>query len=300
MAVVAHVGLGTAESSAQNVAAFRKGLSEAGIIEGQNVTIEYHWLAGQYDRQPALMADLVRRRVAAIVTPGATPAALAAKAATATIPIVFGVGDDPVKLGLVASLARPGGNATGVNWLGVEVTAKRLALLRELLPKATRIAVLVNPANAPSTEATIREVQSAAPALGLAVHVVNAGTVGEIDAAFATVRERADALFVGTNAFFASRRVQFATLAARDRMPTSYTERSSVDAGGLMSYGTNIADMCRQVGVYTARILKGAKPADLPVTQATRFEFILNLQTAKALGLEVPAGLLAAADEVIE
>jgi putative ABC transport system substrate-binding protein len=299
--VVAYISLGSADGAARNVAAFRKGLSETGIIEGQNVVIEFHYLEGRYDRLPPLAADLVRRRVAVIATPGATPASLAAKAATATIPIVFGVGDDPVKLGLVASLARPGGNATGVNWLGIEVTAKRLALLHELLPKARRIAVLVNPANVPSTPVTLKEVQEAAPALGLEIHVLNAGSISEVDAAFAEVaRSRADALFVGANAFFASRNVQFATLSARDRVPTSYTERSSVDAGGLMSYGTNIEDMTRQAGVYTGRILKGTKPADLPVTQSTRFEFVLNLQTAKALGIEVPATLLARADEVIE
>jgi putative ABC transport system substrate-binding protein len=299
--VVAYISMGTAESSARNAAAFREGLSETGHVDGQNVTVEHHWLAGQYDRLPALAADLVRRRLAAIATPGATPAALAVKSAAATIPLIFGVGDDPVRLGLVASLARPGGNATGVNWFGLEVTAKRLALLRELVPKAVRIAVLVNPANAPSTAATVKDAQDAAPALGLQIHVLNAGTASEIDAAFAALaRERADGLFVGANAFFTTRRVQFATLAARDRIPASYTERAYVEAGGLMSYGASITDMCRQVGVYTGNILKGAKPADLPVVQSTRFELVLNLQTAKALGLEVPATLLANADEVIE
>ena len=261
------------------LAAFRKGLSETGYVEGQNVTIEYHWLEGQYDRLPALMADLVRRRVAVIATPGIPPAAIAAKAATATIPIVFGVGEDPVKLGLVASLARPGGNATGINFFTQEVVAKRLGLLHELVPKAVRVAVLVNPANATAAETTLRDVQEAARAIGLQIHVLNASTIGEIDAAFATlVRERPDALFVAPDGFFTSRRVQFATLAARDRIPAAYANREYVAAGGLMSYGTDIADRYRQIGVYTGNILKGAKPADLPVVQSTKFEFVINLQ----------------------
>ena len=242
------------------------------------MTVEYHWLEGQYDRLPALMADLVRRRVAVIATP-AQAAAIAAKAATATIPIVFGVGDDPVKLGLVASLARPGGNATGINFFIPEVVAKRLGLLHELVPKAVRVAVLVNPANAASAETTLRDVQEAARTIGLQIHVLNASTSREIDAAFATLaRERPDALFVAGDAFFTSRRVQFVTLAARDRIPAAYGDRDFVAAGGLMSYGTDIADSYRQVGVYTGNILKGAKPADLPVVQSTKFEFVINLQ----------------------
>jgi putative ABC transport system substrate-binding protein len=285
----------------REAAAFRKGLNETGYVEGQNVTLEYHWLEGQYDRLPALTADLVRRRVAVIATPGNTPATLAAKAATETIPIAFGVGDDPVKLGLVASLARPGGNATGVNYLNQEVNAKRLALLHDLVPKAVRVAVLVNPANPASAEATLRSVQEAARAIGLQIQILNASTIGEIDAAFASLaRERLDALFVAPEAFFTIRRVQFVTLTSRDRVPAAYANRDMVAAGGLMSYGTDFADTYRQVGVYTGSILKGAKPADLPVVQSTKFEFVINLQTARALGIEVPPGLLATADEVIE
>jgi len=283
------------------VAAFRKGLSEASYVEGQNVTVEYNWLEGRYDRVLTLVADLVRRRVAVIATPGNTIAALAAKAATPTIPIVFGVGEDPVKLGLVASLARPGGNATGVNFFFSEVVAKRLELLHELVPKAVRIAVLVNPTNTPSTEAALRDIPAAARALGLQIQLLNASTSREIEAAFATlVRDRADALFVAPDAFFNSRGVQFATLAAAHRVPAAYALREYVVAGGLMSYATDNVDMWRQVGVYTGQILKGAKPADLPVVQSTKFEFVINLQTARALGIEVPPQLLASADEVIE
>ena len=301
MPVVGLINLGTPDAMAHYVAAFGNALSEAGYVEGQNVTVEYHWLAGQYDRLPALMADLVRRRVAIIATPGGTPAALAAKAATTTIPIVFGVAEDPVRLGLVANLARPGGNATGVNFFLGEVLAKRLGLLHDLVPKAVRIAVLVNPANAPTAEATLRDIPEAARAIGLQIQVLNATTTPEIDAAFATiVRDRADALFVAPDAFFAARRGQLATLAARDRVPTSCANREMVEAGLLMSYGTNIADMFRQVGIYTGNILKGDKPAELPVLQSTKFEFVINLQTARALGLEVPNALQLLADEVIE
>jgi putative tryptophan/tyrosine transport system substrate-binding protein len=298
--VVGLLNAGSADVSASRAAAFRKGLNETGYVEGQNVTVEYHYYEGQYDRLPALVADLVRRRVAVIATIG-TAAPLAAKAATATIPIVFGVGDDPVKLGLVASLARPGGNLTGINWFAAEVGAKRLGLLHEVVPKAVRVAVLLNPANPTVAETTLREVQVAAPTIGLQIHVLNATTIGEIDAAFAALaRERPDALFVASDAFFASRRGQFATMTARDRIPATYAESDTVKAGGLMSYGTSIADMFRQVGVYTGSILKGAKAADLPVVQSTKFEFVINLQTARALGIEVPSGLLATADEVIE
>ena len=301
MPVIGFVNAGSADASAGYVAAFRKGLGETGYVEGQNVTVEYHWLEGQFDRLPALMADLVRRRVAVIATPGSTAASIAAKAATATIPIVFGVADDPVKLGLVASLARPGGNATGINFFTAEVVAKRLALLHELVPKAVRVAVLVNPANAPAAETTLRDVQEAARAIGLQIHVLNASTSREIDAAFATLaRERPDALFVAPDAFFTSRRVQIATLAARDRIPAAYANRDYVAAGGLMSYGTDLADRFRQIGVYTGKILNGAKPADLPVVQSTKFEFVINLKTAKALGLTIPETLLATADEVIQ
>ena len=301
MPVVGLINLGTPDAMAHYVAAFGNALSEAGYVEGQNVTVEYHWLAGQYDRLPALMADLVRRRVAIIATPGGTPAALAAKAATTTIPIVFGVAENPVKLGLVVNLARPGGNATGVNFFLGEVVAKRLGLLHDLVPKAVRIAVLVNPANAPTAEATLRDIPEAARAIGLQIQVLNATTTPEIDAAFATiVRDRADALFVAPDAFFAARRGQLATLAARDRVPTSCANREMVEAGLLMSYGTNIVDMFRQVGIYTGNILKGDKPAELPVLQSTKFEFVINLQTARALGLEVPNSMQLLADEVIE
>jgi putative ABC transport system substrate-binding protein len=239
--------------------------------------------------------------VAIIATPGNTPGAVAAKAATATIPIVFGVGGDPVRLGLVASLARPGGNATGIYFFVNELVAKRLRLLHDLVPKAVRVAVLVNPANAVLTEPTLREVQEAAPAIGLQIQILNATTIGEIDAAFAALaRDRPDALFVTADAFFTSRGGQFATLAARDKIPATYSQRSFVAAGGLMSYGTDLADSFHQVGIYTGSILKGAKPADLPVVQSTKFEFVINLQTARALGIEVPSGVLSIADEVIE
>jgi putative ABC transport system substrate-binding protein len=296
--VVAFVRIGSADANARNVAAFRKGLGEAGYVEGQNVTVEYHWLEGRNDRLPAL-TDLVQRRVAVIATPG-SEGALAAKAATTTIPIVFGVGVDPVRLGLVASLARPGGNATGVNFFTQEVAAKRLRLLHDLLPKAVRIALLVNPTIS-SAETILREVGQAAPILGLQIQILHAGTIGEIDAAFASVaHERPDALFVAPDAFFASRAVQLATLTARHGIPATYAIRDFVVVGGLMSYGADFADTCRQVGVYTGNILKGAKPADLPVLQSTKFELAINLQTARTLGVEVPPAVLSIADEVIE
>jgi putative ABC transport system substrate-binding protein len=299
--VVGLVNGGSVDGSSRGAAAFRKGLSETGYVEGQNVAVEYQWLDGQYDRLPVLMADWVRRRVAVIATPGSLQAAAAAKAATATIPIVFGVGDDPVKLGLVASLARPGGNATGMNFFVLEVVAKRLALLHELVPKAVRVAVLVNPASATEAEATLRDVQKAARIIGLQIQVLEASTIDEINAAFATfVRERPDALFVEADPLFTGRRVQLANLAARDRIPAAYSQRVSVEVGGLMSYGTDTADMFREVGVYTGNILKGAKPADLPVVQSTKFEFVINLQTAKLLGIDVPEKLLAIADQVIQ
>jgi putative ABC transport system substrate-binding protein len=299
--VIGFVDAGSADARAGQVAAFRKGLGETGYVEGQNVTVEYLWLEGQFDRLPALMADLVRRRVAVIATPGTTAGAIAAKAATATIPIVFGVGDDPVKLGLVASLARPGGNATGVNVFTVEVNAKRLALLHELVPKAVRVAVLVNPANVPPAEIILRDVREAARAIGLQIQVLNASTSREIDAAFVTLaRERPDALFVSSDNFFNSRYVQIVTLAAAGRIAAAYPSRDHVVAGGLMSYGTDFADRWRQVGVYTGNILKGEKPADLPVVQPTKFELVINLKTAKTLGLTIPETLLATADKLIE
>ena len=264
MPMVAFINAGSADGSATRAAAFRKGLNEAGYVEGQNVTVEYRWLEGQYDRLPALVADLVRRRVAVIATPVVTQAALGAKAATATIPIVFGVGEDPVRLGLVASLARPGGNVTGINFFNLEVPAKALRLLHDLVPKAVRIAVLVNPANASVAEPTMREVQEAAPTLGLQIQILNASTIGEIDAAFASfAQNRPDALFVGPEGFFYIRRVQLVTLTAVNKIPAVYWDRELVAAGGLMSYGTDLVDAFRQVGVYTGNILKGAKPADL-------------------------------------
>ena len=299
MPVVGFVSAGLPD--APLIAGFRKGLNEAGYVESQNVTVEYHWLAGQFDRLPVLMADLAHRRVAVIATPAGILASQAAKAATTTIPIVFSVGEDPVKLGLVDSLARPGGNATGINIFTVEVTAKRLGLLHDLVPKSVRIAVLVNPANAPIAETTLRDIPEAARALGLQIHIVNASTSREIEAAFAAlVREQADALFVAGDAFFNSRRVQLATLAAHYRIPAAYSLREAVEAGGLMSYGADRADMYRQVGVYTGQILKGAKPADLPVLQSSKFEFVINAQTARLLGIEVPNALQLLADEVIE
>jgi putative ABC transport system substrate-binding protein len=279
---------------------FRQGLSEAGFIEGRNVAIEYRWAEGQYDRLPTLAADLVRRQVAVIVTPGSTPATLAAKAATTTIPIVFAVANNPVRLGLVTSLARPDRNMTSVNIYSVEVVAKRLDLLHALVPKAVHIAVLVNPSG-PGVESTIADILQAAHAIGLQVQVLKAADSSEIDAAFATlVKEGADALFVTPDAFFASRRAQFATLAARHAIPTAHFNRDSVEAGGLMSYAGDTADSFRQVGVYAGRILNGAKPGDLPVVQPTKFEFVINLHTARLLGLDVPPPLLAVADEVIE
>ena len=288
-------------SDARNATAFCKGLSEAGYIDGQNVTVEYHWVEGHYDRLPGVMADLVRRQVAVIATTGNQAAALAAKAATATIPIVFAVGQDPVKLGLVASLARPGGNATGVNDFLGEVDAKRLRLLQDMVPRAARVAVLVNPANVASADVTLQGTQEAAAATGVQLQILNATTIAEIDAAFASfARERPDALFVAADSFFSSRAVQFITLTARDRLPAAYHLRDFVITGGLMSYGVDLAAIGHEVGVYTGKILRGAKPADLPVQQSTKFNFAINLQTARALGIEAPSGLLSIADEVIE
>jgi putative ABC transport system substrate-binding protein len=301
MPVVCFVNGQSQETSVRRVGAFRKALNEAGYVEGQNVTVEYHWLDGEYDRLPPLMVDLARRHVAVIATPGGNPASLAAKAATTTIPIVFGVGADPVELGLVASLARPGGNATGVNFFVADIAAKRLGLLHDLAPKAVRIAVLVNPANPKSAEATLRDIPDAARAIGLQIQVLNASTSREIEAAFITlVRDRAEALFVSPDGFFTSRRVQLATLATRHGIPAAYSNREYVEAGGLMSYGIDILDSFRQIGVYTGQILKGEKPADLPVQAPTKYELVINLKTAKALALEVPPMLLARADEVIE
>src|SRR5262245_46153710 len=299
--VIAFINARSEDSAARQVAAFRQGLAETGHVEGQNVAVEYHWLDGRYDRLPSLVADLVRRRVAVIATPGTTAAALAAKAATSTIPIVFGVGEDPVRLGLVTSLARPGGNATGVNSFTAELTTKRLGFLHDLVPKAVRIAVLVNPANATTAEPTLRDIPEAARALGLQIQVLNASTGREIEAAFATLRrEPADALFVTGDAFFTSRRVQFAVHAVRAAIPAIYSSREYPEVGGLMSYGTDAADRFRQAGTMSGQILKGTKPADLPVIQSSKFEFVINIQTARALDLEVPNALQLLADEMIE
>jgi putative ABC transport system substrate-binding protein len=300
MPVIGFIQTGPADVSPRFAAAFREGLKETGNTAGKNVTVEYHWMESQSDSLQALLADLVHRRVAVIVAPSA-PVALAAKAATATIPIVFGFDEDPVTLGLVASLARPGGNATGVRFFVQEDVAKRLGLLKELVPKAANVTLLVNPANAPITESTLRDAQEAAPAIGLQIHVLDATTSSEIDAAFATfARERPDALFVAADAFFAGHRVQLANLAARNKIPATYSNRDYVTAGGLMSYGTDLADTYRQVGVATGSILRGAKPADLPVVQSSKFEFLINRRAARALGIALPPGLLGVAAEVIE
>jgi len=285
---------------AYRVRVFRQGLKDAGFIEGENVAIEYRWADDQIDRLPTLATELVQRRVAVIVA-GGSAASFAAKAATRTIPIVFVVGEDPVRLGLVTSLARPGGNLTGINFFSTELAAKRLELLRELVPGANRITVLVNPADAPNTESTLRGVESAARSMGLQIQVLNASTIHEIDAAFATLAgERPDALFVANNPIFIDRRVQLALLAVLHRLPAIYHDRLNAEVGGLMSYGASLGDAYRHVGVYTGRILKGAKPADLPVAQSSKFELVINVSTARMLGLTVPEKLLVAADEVIE
>jgi putative ABC transport system substrate-binding protein len=300
--VVGFVSGRSSDASVPYDAAFRKGLGASGYIDSLNVLVEYHWLSGEYDRLPTLLADLVRRRVAVIVSPDSAPATLAAKAATTAIPIVFATGTDPVRVGLVASLARPGGNATGISFLTEEIYAKQMSLLHELVPKAIRIGLLINPANEQGAESILRNVSEAARTFGLELQVVNASTNLEIEAAFAIlVHERVDALFLAADSFLASRRAQLATAAARYVIPTAQpTNRDFVEAGGLMSYGTDIAEVWHQVGAYTGQILKGAKPADLPVMQPTKFSLAINLQTARLFGLEVPAALLAIADEVIE
>jgi ABC-type uncharacterized transport system substrate-binding protein len=300
MPVVGFLEVRSPEAISERLRAFRQGLNETGHVEGENLAIEYRW-AEQMERLPQLAAQLVRRQVAVIVTAGGFATALAAKNATATIPIVFGLSDDPVKHGFVASLARPGGNLTGVNFLSTELTAKRLELLREMLPKASRVAVLVNPANPGSTQTTLREVELAGRAIGFHTHIVNAGTSREIDSAFATfARERPDAIFIGQDAFFNGRRLQLANWAARQALPMTSGSRDICEVGGLMSYGSNIVDVYRQQGVYVGRILKGAKPADLPVEQSAKFELVINAQTARILDVEIPPTLLARADEVIE
>ena len=300
MPVIGFLHPQSAEAFADNLRGLRQGLKETGYVEGENVAFELRWADGQLERLPELAVDLVRRRVAVIAT-ASPPAAFAAKEATATIPIVFGMAQDPVKLRLVASLARPGSNLTGINFLLTELAAKRLELLREMVPAAKQVAVLVNPAQAMNTESTLQELQAAAQAMGLQVRVLNVATDREIDAAFAGFEHgRPDALFVGSGTLFTGRRVQLTQWAAHHRMPASYAGREYVEAGGLMSYGSNTADAFRQIGAYVGRILKGTKPADLPVVQSSKFELVINHQTARILGLEVPPTLLARADEVIE
>jgi putative ABC transport system substrate-binding protein len=301
MPVIGFLNPRSLEALADRLRAFYRGLKDAGYIERENVAIEYRWAENQMDRLPALATELVGLRVGAIISPGGLASTLAAKQATTTIPIVFAISDDPVRLGLVASLARPGGNLTGINFFAGELTAKRLELLRELVPTATRVAVLVNPANAANAEATLKEVAAAAPTIGWKIQVLNASTSREIDVAFATLgREQADALFVGIDPFFNSRRVQLVHLATLHKLPASYAARDFAEAGGLMSYGANITDAWRQVGVYTGRILKGAQPADLPVVQSDKFELFINTAIARMLGITVPPSLLARADGVIE
>jgi putative ABC transport system substrate-binding protein len=288
-------------TSPDQLRAFLQGLKDTGYVDGENVAIEYRWAEGRFDRLPALATELVRRRVAVIVTSGGPAVASAAKAATATIPTVFLVGEDPVRLGLVASLGRPGGNLTGVNFFVGELTAKRLGFLRDLMPGAARISVLVNPANITNAETTLRDVEPAARAMGLQIQILKASSSPEIEAAFATfVRERPDALFVGNDAFLTSRKIQLVHLATLHKVPATYALREVVEVGGLMSYGVDAMEALRQVGVYTGRILKGAKPADLPVIQSSKFELVINAVTARMLGLTVPPSLLSVADEVIE
>jgi putative tryptophan/tyrosine transport system substrate-binding protein len=300
MPVIGFLSAQSAEANTDRLRFFRQGLFEAGYAEGGNVAIEYRWAETQADRLPALVADLVRQRVAVIATYGNAPA-LAASAASSSIPVVFAVSEDPVRLGLVASLARPGGHLTGINFFNQELVAKQLDLLRELVPTASRVSVLVNPASTLNTASTLRDVEPAARVIGLQIQVLNANTSREIDAAFAAMlRERPDALFVSGDPFLNSRRLQLSLLAMRNWLPAMYSGREYAEVGGLMSYGTDITDAYRQLGVYAGRILKGAKPADLPVLQSTKFELVINAQTARMLGLTVPPTLLARADEVIE
>jgi putative ABC transport system substrate-binding protein len=300
MPVIGFLNAASSDGSADRLRAFRQGLKEAGFAEGENVAIEYRWAENQIDRLPTLAADLVRRHVA-VISAISIRAAFAAKAATVTLPIVFAATEDPVKLGLVASLARPEGNLTGINFFASELAAKRLELLLELVPGATRVAVLVEPGNSESTATTLRDVEAAARGTRLQIRAFNTSSSSEIDAAFASfVRERPDALLVANAPFFTDRRVQLALLAVLNRLPAIYPWRDFVEAGGLVSYGASLRDTYRQVGVYTGRILKGVKPADLPVLQSTKFELVINHQTARILGLTVPDKLIALADEVIE
>jgi putative ABC transport system substrate-binding protein len=301
MPVIGYLGSESPDVFAGRLSAFRQGLSETGFVEGQNVAIEYRWAENQYDRFPALLADFIRRKVTVIVAVTGTPPALAAKVATTTIPIVFVTAGDPVALGLVASLNRPGGNLTGVATLTVELAPKQLEVLRELVPTAITIALLVNPANSTNAETLSRDVQAAARTLGLQLHVLHASTERDFDAVFASLpRLRAGALLIGSDPFFNSRSQQLTALVSRHAMPTMYPFREYAMAGGLISYGNSFADAHRQVGVYTGRVLKGEKPADLPIQQSVKVELVINLKTAKALGLTFPISLLGRADEVIE
>jgi putative ABC transport system substrate-binding protein len=300
MPVIGFLSSQSSETNLDLVRAFRQALRQTGHIEGENLAIEYRWAENQIDQLPMLVADLVRRRVAVIAVVGG-PASAAVGKATATIPIVFAVPEDPVGLGLVASLARPGGNATGVNFFAVELAAKRLGLLRELVPAATRIAVLLNPAEAAIAAANLREVETAARAMAMQIQVVRASTPSEIDAAFATfVGERPDALFISSGPFFTSRRIQLAHQATRHALPAIHASRLYADVGGMMSYGTSQTETYRQIGAYAGAILNGAKPAVMPVVQSSTFELVINAQTARVLGLTVPPALLARADVVIE
>jgi putative ABC transport system substrate-binding protein len=301
MPVIGFLHPASPDRFADRLRGFRQGLKDAGYVEGENVAIEYRWADNQFDRLPALAAELVRRQVSVIAALGGPVPALAAKAATAIIPVVFLVAEDPVRLGLVASLARPSGNLTGINFFNAELGAKRLELLRTLVPGAARVAILVNPANAQTTETTLRDLEPAGRAMGLQLQVLNASSSRDIDKAFeALARDRPDAVFVSLDTSFADRRVQLVHLASRHAIPATYALRDFVEAGGLISYGTNFVDAYRQAGAYTGRILKGAKPADLPVVQSSKFELVINHQTARILGLTVPQSLLVAADEVIE
>jgi ABC-type uncharacterized transport system substrate-binding protein len=298
MPVIGFLGTSSPQASVKNLEAFRKGLGDIGYVEGRNVTIEFRWSGGREDRMPELAADLVRRQVAVIATPASTAGALAAKAASSTIPIVFGSGSDPVALGLVASLNRPGGNATGVKSLNVELTAKRLGLLRELAPQATRFVALVS-RNAVMTDAIVKDVHASVPTLGVPVEILYAGDSDhDIEAAFTNLSQKPGAaLLVTVDPFFFTRRALIAMLAARHALPTVYFAREFADIGGLVSYGTSVANIHELTGIYTGRILKGEKPADLPVVQPTKFDMVINLSTAKALGLTIPDKLLALADE---
>lgn len=299
--VIGFLHSGSPDAFADRLRGFRLGLKESGFVEGENASIVYRWAENKIDRLPELAAELARRPVAVIAATGGPYSALAAKAVTKLVPVVFGVPEDPVRLGLVTSLARPEGNATGINFFTNEVGAKRLELMRELVPGAVRVVVIINPSNRTIAEPILREIESARVAMGLQIRVINASTASEIDAAFASfVGERPDALFVAPDPLFFARRVQLANLASRHAIPSTFSTREIAESGGLMSYGTNITDAYRQVGVYTGRILKGAKPVDLPVLQTNKFELVINAQTARMLGLTISPSLLARADEVIE